>query len=125
IFKVQGLMVVVLILCGSRLLDLLGISQGYLYLFYVDVVAAGLQVLLLAILNIFFYLDQRRITLGLSFLFLVSNTLFTIATQYLGPPYYGYGFASSMLLTSVVGLGLLSAKLDSLEYETFMMQHFA
>ena len=124
IFKVQGLMVVVLILCGSRLLDALGISQGYLYLFYVDVVAAGLQVLLLAILNIFFYLDQRRITLGLSILFLIANTLGTLLTQYLGPPYYGYGFAAAMLLTSLVGLWLLSAKLDSLEYETFMMQHF-
>ena len=42
------------------------------------------QVLLLAIFNIFFYLDQRRITLGLSVTFLISNTLFTLATQYLG-----------------------------------------
>ncbi len=125
IFKVQGLTVILLILLGENLLSALGISSGYLYLFYVDVVAAGLQVLLLAILNVFFYLDQRRITLGLSVLFLVSNTVFTRITQILGPSYYGYGFASAMLLTSLVGLWLLSAKLDRLEYETFMMQSLA
>jgi len=125
ILKVQGLTVILLILCGSELLGALGISQGYLYLFYIDVVAAGLQVLLLAVLNIFFYLDQRRITLGLSVVFLVSNTAFTLVSQHLGPAYYGYGFASSMLLTNLIGLWLLSSKLDTLEYETFMMQHFA
>jgi uncharacterized membrane protein len=125
IFKVQGVTVIVLILCGSRLLDALGISQEYLYLFYVDVVAAGLQVLLLAILNVFFYLDKRRITLGLSAMFLFLNTTLTLLTQQLGPSFYGYGFAASMLLTSLFGLWLLSAKFDSLEYETFMMQHFS
>lgn len=125
IFKVQGLTVIVLILFGRSLLRALGISDGYLYLFYVDVVAAGLQVLLLAILNIFFYLDQRRITLGLSLLFLLLNAVLTWLTQLAGPLFYGYGFASAMLITSLVGLRLLSSKLDRLEYETFMMQHFA
>ena len=125
IFKVQGLTVVVLILFGAPLLRALGMSQGYLPLFYVDVVAAGLQVLLLAILNIFFYLDQRRITLWLSLIFLISNAVFTAITQQLGPTFYGYGFASAMLLTSLIGLKLLSSKLDSLEYETFMMQAFS
>jgi uncharacterized membrane protein len=125
IFKVQGLTVIVLILCGRFLLDALGISQGYLYLFYIDVVAAGMQVVLLAILNVFYYLDQRRITLGLSLAFLAFNTAFTLITQQLGPNYYGFGFASAMLLTCLIGLASLSARLDSLEYETFMMQHFS
>jgi uncharacterized membrane protein len=125
IFKVQGLTVIVLILCGRYLLAALGISQGYLYLFYIDVIAAGMQVLLLAILNVFFYLDQRRITLGLSVMFLFLNTGFTWVTQQLGPSYYGYGFALSMLLTCLTGLWLLSSQLDSLEYETFMMQRFS
>lgn len=125
ILKVQGLTVIVLILTARYLLEALGISQGYIYLFYVDVMSAGMQVLLMAILNVLFYLDQRKIALGLSFLFLISNALFTAITQQLGPNFYGYGFASAMLLSCLVGLSLLSAKLDSLEYETFMMQRFA
>ncbi len=125
IFKVQGLTVIVLILCGRYLLSGLGISPGYLALFYVDLVAAGLQVVLLAVLNIFFYLDQRRTTLLLSLLFLLLNTLLSWSTQLLGPALYGYGFAGAMLLTCLLGLWLLSARLDALEYETFMMQSFA
>ena len=125
IFKVQGLTVIVLLLTGRYLLAALGISQGYLYLFYIDLIGAGMQVLLLAILNIFFYLDQRRITLGLSVMFLILNTVFTWVTQRLGPSYYGYGFALSMLVTCLSGLWLLSSQLDSLEYETFMMQRFS
>lgn len=65
---------------GVRLL----FNRGYLRLFYIDVVAAGLQVLLLAILNIFFYLDQRRITLILSVVFLLANSVFTLLTQISG-----------------------------------------
>jgi uncharacterized membrane protein len=125
ILKVQGLTVIVLILGARYLLDALGISQGYIYLFYVDVMAAGMQVMVMAILNVFFYLDQRRIAFGLSLLFLVANAVFTMITQALGPSFYGYGFASAMLLSCLVGLWLLSNKLDSLEYETFMMQKFS
>jgi uncharacterized membrane protein len=69
-----------------------------------------------------FYFDQRRAVLGLSLLFAGSNIALTGLTQYLGPVYYGYGFALSVLLTSIVGLGILSRKLDRLEYETFMLQ---
>lgn len=122
ILKVQGLTVIVLILSGKYVLDAAGISRGYLFLFFIDVVAAGLQVLMMAIFNVFYYLDQRRITLGLSVLFLVTNSALTLATQTLGPTCYGYGFALSALLTSMIGLGVLSAKFDRLEYETFMMQ---
>jgi polysaccharide biosynthesis protein PelG len=125
ILKVQGLTVIVLMLGARYLLAALGISQGYIHLFYVDVLSAGMQVLVMAILNVFFYLDQRRIALGLSLLFLFSNAVFTVATQALGPSFYGYGFAGAMLLSCLVGLSLLSSKLDSLEYETFMMQRFS
>lgn len=125
IFKVQGLTVIVLILCGPRLLSAIGISHAYLPLFYVDVVAAGLQVLLLAILNIFFYLDQRRTALALSAVFLVLNTALTLLSQHLGPSFYGYGFALAMLFTCLIGFWKLASQFDRLEYETFMMQHFA
>jgi uncharacterized membrane protein len=125
ILKVQGLTVIVLILSARYLLNALGISEGYIHLFYVDVMAAGMQVLLMAILNVFFYLDQRHIALKLSLLFLISNAVLTVVTQELGPSFYGYGFAGAMFLSCLTGLWWLSSKFDSLEYETFMMQHFS
>ena len=122
IIKIQSITVLLVFVAGPRLLDLLGISQLYLPLLYVDVVAAGLQVVLLGVLNVFFYLDQRRILVWLAALFAAGNLVFTLASIHLGPPFYGYGFALSLLVAVIAGLRLLDHKLDQLEYETFMLQ---
>jgi len=122
IFKVQGLTVVLLYLLGPKILEWIGISPLYIHLFQIDIVAVGVQVLLLAILNVLFYLDFLLMALGLCFLFTISNAAFTFITLELGPQFYGYGFATALVLTSLIGLGFLSKKLDRLEYETFMLQ---
>lgn len=122
IIKIQTIAILVLIVVGEQLLRWLGISTLYLPLLYVDVIAAGLQVVLLGILNVFFYLDKRRIVLGLSITFVLLNMAFTELSLQLGPAFYGYGFAVTLLLVVLAGLFLLSRKLDVLEYETFMLQ---
>lgn len=122
IVKIQAIAVLLLIVVGERLLTWLGISTLYLPLLYVDVIAAGLQVVLLGVLNVFFYLDQRRIVLGLCGGFVVLNVVLTEVSLRLGPAFYGYGFAISVLLTVLAGFYLLSRKMDVLEYETFMLQ---
>ena len=121
IFKVQGITVVLLFLWAPNLLGWLGISQHYLPLFYVDLVGVSIQVLLMALLNVFFYLDKRRIVLELTLLFLLLNVMLTIVSLYLGPGFYGYGFSLSLLVTVLVGLSQLSRSLATLEYETFML----
>ncbi len=122
ITKVQALAVLVVFLFGEQLLGWLGISRLYLPLLYVDVVAAGLQVVLLSILNVFFYLDKRNIVIALCLVFLVTNITLTALSLHLGANFYGYGFAMALLITVLAGMYLLSRKLDSLEYETFMLQ---
>ena len=98
-----------------------GISPHYLPLFYVNLVGVSIQVLLMALLNVFFYLDKRRIVLELTVLFLLLNALLTMLSQALGPSFFGYGFAVSLLITALTGLLQLSRSLDTLEYETFML----
>jgi uncharacterized membrane protein len=122
IVKIQAIAVLLVFVLGERLLGWLGISTLYLPLLYIDVVAAGLQVVLLGVLNVFFYLDKRRIVVFLCLLFLITNILLTFLSLYLGAYYYGYGFALSLLITVLTGMYLLSRKLDLLEYETFMLQ---
>jgi uncharacterized membrane protein len=122
IIKIQSMAVLVVFVAGPTLLDFLGISRLYLSLLYVDVVAAGLQVVLLGLLNIFFYLDKRREVLLLSTLFLLLNVALTALTLRLGAPYYGYGFALALLATVLIGMLMLDEKLHRLEYETFMLQ---
>ena len=122
IFKVQGVTMLVLLIAGPRFLDFIGISPLYLQLFYVDLAGVGTQVLMLAVFNVLFYLDQRKIVLFLSFLFATSNLILTLATQQLGPSFYGYGFALATAITSVAGLSLISRRLEDLECDTFMQQ---
>jgi uncharacterized membrane protein len=120
--KIQTLAVLATFVAGPALLGWLGISQLYLPLLYVQVIGAGLQVGLMAILNVFFYLDQRRIVLFLCIEFVVLNVALTGLTLWFGAALYGYGFALSVLITLATSLVLLSRQLNRLEYETFMLQ---
>jgi uncharacterized membrane protein len=122
ILKVQGATTAILLLMGEELLAGFGISPMYQTLLNIDLLAVAVQLLLLAVLNVLFYLDQRQAALHLCLLFFVSNTLFSWITLYLGPAFFGYGFALAVLLTGSVGLLILSRKLDQLDYETFMLQ---
>ena len=122
IAKIQTLAVLVTFVAGPALLGALGISELYLSLLHIQTIGASLQVLFLALLNVFFYLDRRRIIVLLCGLFLGLNILFTAITLKLGAPYYGYGYAAAVLVALGVGLFLLDRKLWRLEYETFMLQ---
>jgi polysaccharide biosynthesis protein PelG len=122
IFKVQGVTLLVLFLVGPRLLEVIGISPLYQQLFYIDLAGVGTQVLMLAVFNVLFYLDQRGLVLGMSVLFAFLNFVLTVATMKLGPAFYGYGFALATALTSVIGLSFISRRLENLEEDTFMQQ---
>jgi uncharacterized membrane protein len=120
--KIQAIAVLLLFVAGERLLAWLGISDLYLPLLYVQVIAAGLQVLFLSVLTVFFYLDKRRVVLGLCVLFVVANAGLTSLSLQLGPQAFGYGFALSLLLCVTVGFVALARSFARLEYSTFMLQ---
>ena len=122
IFKVQGITVVLLLLWSKELLQWLGISPLYVHLFQVDLVGVSVQVLVMALLNVMFYLDVRKMALGVTVFFFCSNSLLTWLSIQLGAEYFGYGFATSMVLTAALSLYLLDYKFNNLEYHTFMLQ---
>ncbi|MDX1525876.1 MAG: exopolysaccharide Pel transporter PelG [Pseudidiomarina maritima] len=122
IFKVQGITLALLLLWSDEILGLLGIDLAYLHLLYVDLVGVSLQVLVMAILNVMFYLDKRYISLILITVMMLSNLLLSWLSIQLGAQFYGYGFALSMLLATLLGIGMLNRKFERLEYETFMLQ---
>jgi uncharacterized membrane protein len=121
ICKVQGITVVLLFLFAPKLLEWLGISHFYLPLFYIDLIGVSFQMLLMALLNVFFYLDKRAIVLELSALFVLLNIALTLLSQYLGPSFYGYGFTVSLAICVLLGMMRLNKSLDDLEYNTFML----
>ncbi|MGE0313979.1 MAG: exopolysaccharide Pel transporter PelG [Lautropia sp.] len=122
IMKVQSIAVLLLFVAGERLLRWLQISDLYLPLLYVQTIAAALQVLFLSILTVYFYLDKRLVVLALCLLFVLGNAAFTALSLALGPVWYGYGFALSLLLVVVVGFKALERSFRRIEYSTFMLQ---
>lgn len=122
ILKVQGITLAMAFLFAPRILNALGISLHYLGLFYIDAVGVAAQVLLLSVLNVLFYLDQRKIAFSTCLTFLILNLSLTLITQALGPAFYGYGFTLSGILVVLLGLSALSRRLEHLVRETFMLQ---
>jgi uncharacterized membrane protein len=122
IAKIQAIAVLVTFVLGRVILEWLGISPLYLPLLYIDVIGAALQVVMLGILNVLFYLDQRRSVVLLTTVLPVANMVFTAITLVLGAAWFGYGFTLAMLVTVLVGMWVLKRKLEALEYQTFMLQ---
>lgn len=122
IIKIQSIAALVLFVSGDVLLGWLKISDLYLPLLFVNLISAALQVVFLGLLNVFFYLDKRRVVLALTGSFVLLNGAFTAVTLYLGPKFYGYGFALALMIVIMAALWVLDRKLDSLEYDTFMLQ---
>ncbi len=122
IAKIQAIFTLVTFIFAPSFLAWIGISLLYLPLLYIDVLSAGLQVMLLGLINIMFYLDERKVVVWLMTLFVVSNIVFTLITFYLGVSFFGYGIAMALILTLVLGFIILNHKLERLEFDTFMMQ---
>lgn len=122
IFKVQGITLALLLLWSDEILVFLGIDLAYLHLLYVDLVGVSLQVLLMALLNVLFYLDKRYFSLFLISMMMIMNFGLSWLSVQLGPQFYGYGFAVSMLVSTLIGIVFLNRKFAQLEYETFMLQ---
>jgi uncharacterized membrane protein len=112
----------ILLLMAAEVLQAFGISPLYRPLLCVNLVGVALQLVVLAVFNVLFYLDKRRTALSLCLLFCLCNTVFSLASMAAGPMFYGYGFALAVLITGVAGLLCLSRSLDRLEFETFMLQ---
>lgn len=122
IIKIQSITIFIIFIAAPYILDWLGISQVYLYLFYIDLIGVGLQVVFLGLLNVFFYLDKRNRTVMLTFGFLVLNTSLSHLSIHLGAFYYGYGFTVSLLIMITIAMHYLDKDFESLEYKTFMLQ---
>ncbi len=122
ILKVQGFVCLLLVAGAATVLGWFGIPAAFARLFAVDAVGVGAQVLLLALLNVLFYLDERRLALGVTLLFLAANAGLSWLSLALGPAFYGYGFALAVVLAAVVAMHLVNRVLARLEYDTFMLR---
>ncbi len=122
IIKVQGFTLLALVALGPSLLAFFGIPTLYFPLLAIDSVGVGLQLLVMAGLNVLFYLDRLRTTAAISATMLLANLGFSLLSLRLGPYFYGYGFVLAMLLTALLVLTVTDRVMDRLDYSTFMLR---
>ncbi|RMA97661.1 exopolysaccharide Pel transporter PelG [Hydrogenothermus marinus] len=118
----QGIFNIILYITAPLIFSIFNLPSAAIPLFYIDMIATQLQLLVMNILAILFYLDRRYETLIITIIMAVFNIILPIITIILGPYYYGYGTALAMLIASTIGLIYLDKVMRRLEYETFMLQ---
>ncbi len=122
IIKIQSFTLLGLIAAGPSLLHFFGIPKLYFPLLAIDALGVSLQLLVMAGMNILFYLDKLKIAAAISAIMLIANLGFTYLSLRLGPFFYGYGFVLAMLLTTLLILSITDRVLNRLNYSTFMLR---
>ena len=122
ILVIQGIIDIMLYYAAPFIFRALSIPYLYLDLFYVLLAGATLQLAFMTMQALLFYIDKRIETLFLSVLFFLLNGLLTYLSIDLGPEYFGYGYAVSLLIVFLVSLVIVREKFGRIDYETFMLQ---
>lgn len=122
IVKIQAIVIIIIFQFGEKILIHLHISPLYYNVLYITVIGTSLQVVLLALIDILYYMDRRWDVFMLSLLFFVLNLVFTTISIYLGPFYYGFGFTCSLAVVCIIGMYLLSEEFTDLEYKAIMLR---
>jgi polysaccharide biosynthesis protein PelG len=119
--RAQAYILLIALTAGLLIFQWLNVAVIYLPIFFVCLLAAGLNVVFWAALDVIFYLDKIKYALFLTFLFFASNAIFTWISIYLGIYFFGFGLLFSLLLTLFCSFLSLNKTLPPLLYETYML----
>ena len=116
----QGMISLAAIFLAPIIFTWLNIDFFMMGIFRLGVLGSFFHILSMFIFIILYYFDFRKVAMGLNFLLLASNIIFTVATLKLGFPFYGYGYFLSSILTFGVAYGFAYHYLKNLSYHTFV-----
>jgi uncharacterized membrane protein len=116
----QGSISLITILLAPGLFGFLGIGFTQIGIFRFGVLGALFHSLYLFMSIVLSYFDLRHVVLTLHTLFLVSNTVFTLWSLFLGFPWYGYGYFLSSLVSFVAALLVAVNVVGRLPYQAFV-----
>jgi uncharacterized membrane protein len=119
---IQSIINIMIYLLSPRIFEVFNIPLLYTNLFYIDMVGAQLQLGFMSVLAMLYYLDKRKETMWLSLIFLILNGLLSYVSIYLGPAYFGYGYAVSLLIVFILSLIVVRNKMEDIIYETFLLR---
>jgi uncharacterized membrane protein len=121
VLKSQAYLMLVGVTAGIFVFRWFNLPTAYLPIFMICLVAAGLNIVFWATIDIIFYLDKINHALFLTALFAITNALFTWISIQLGVFYFGYGLLLSLVLTVSISFLLLNRELARLQFETYML----
>ena len=122
ILIIQTIIDIFLYNSAPYIFEKLYIPNLYLDLFYILLVGATLQLCFMTMQALLFYIDKRIETLFLSVIFLILNATLTYISINLGPEYFGYGYAISLLIVFIISIIIVRKKFWKIDYEIFMLQ---
>lgn len=120
--RIQGIFNIIVILFDEFLFELFKLPNIYLPIFRILLFGTYLQLIMLSVFAMFFYLDRRKEALILAASFTVLNFALSSVSINLGPYFFGYGFTVSIFITVVVSLIMLRRFLHEVHYHTFMLR---
>ncbi len=122
VLGIQVIISIIIYIYTPQIFSFFHIPLLYTELFHIDMIGAQLQLGFMSVLAILFYLDKRRAAMWLSLGFLVLNGALTLLSIKLGPYYFGYGYAVSLLIVFIISLFVIKKTLEDIEYETFLLR---
>ena len=122
LLKVQGLFAIFLCLIARDIAAFISLPPAWVPLLCMSILSGTCQFIIFITMLLLLYIDQRRATMALISLFLLSNVLLTWLTLHLGPAFYGAGDLLATAIGAVLGLSWLNNRLTHLERLTFMNQ---
>src|SRR3990167_321480 len=121
LIKTQALVTVIVFLSVLFVFSVFNITTIYLNLLLILIVGASLNVILWGLISMLYYMTQYHHALYVTFIFVSCNFLFTEASLYAGPLYFGYGLSFSLLLANIFAFYFLDKDFKDIEYTAFMM----
>jgi len=122
IIEIQLFVSLVFIAVGYYVLPKLGLSQLSLDIFILLVLGAFLNIILLIIIMILLYFEDRKGALFVSSTFLLTNVVLTWLTIQYSESVYGMGFFLSAFISVIAAIIELVIYLRNIHYHTFCGQ---
>ncbi len=123
VIVVQGIFDLIIYFYSPDIFQMLNMPKLYLPLFHIDLLGVQLQLGFMAMISVLYYMDKKAYAMWASFIFMLTNAVFTMITiKFMGPFYFGYGFAISVFISFLISLFMIRETMRNLEYETFMLQ---
>ncbi len=122
IMEIQLFFTLIFIAAGYYLLPRLGLTQLSVDIFNLICLGAYLNIIMLIIMLIMLYFEDRKGALFISMSFLITNVVFTYFTIQISENYYGMGFFFAAFITLVLAVTELAVYLKNINYHTFCGQ---